>query len=513
MNCTNCGTLLPDDADFCPECGVKRGMDFSAMQTIGDLKTVYDFNETKSSDGDVEVLAPGSKFADRYIIEGILGMGGMGVVYKAEDEVSGEAVALKLIRPERLSSDKALKKLIEEGVTTRKLRHENIVAVYDVGVAEGQPYVSMEHVEGDSLRTWQREMWQTHGDIPFRVSARIVAEILDGLKAAHAAGVIHRDLKPENIILLRDPDEKAAPLRILDFGIAAVKGGATQTGTGTGIGTREYMSPEQKTNPDSVTPATDLYSLSVIFYELIVKVVPQGHWQPPSGGRSDVPSGIDRLIEQGLSNRQESRPQSAPEYRQRLVDAVNLRDYSPPPPPPSPPHPPYKPVNPDQQTGLPKWAIWAGAGGGGFVLLMIIIAALVDSGTYPEDGPCDHLFGAAYEECVFGSGTNTSSNALENLSGFWVDQWGGEASVSVNRNGQFSGSGFGVDGTPFNIKGQLSRSTTIGRIDVPTFGVWYNIELRWDGGCRIDYTTRNPDGSVLMSGTFHANHAPGERCP
>lgn len=537
MTCSNCGTEIPDDAEFCPECGTRQGADFSAMQTLGGLETQFDGPPADDAASTYEILGPGTTFADRYVIEGTVGQGGMGVVYKARDEISGEAVALKLIRPERLSGETALRRLINEGVTTRKLRHPNIVAVYDVGVSNEQPYVSMEYVEGVSLRSWHREKLQSREDVPLRVAARIVAEILDGLMAAHEAGVIHRDLKPENIILLREPDDKKAPLRILDFGIARATDAATQTGTGTGLGTPRYMSPEQITNPDAATPAADLYSLSVLFYELLVDVLPQGHWQPPSGGRSDIPPGIDQLIEQGLSNRPSNRPQSAEDYRARLVAAVNMAIYD-----------TRKPDNsgdsPSLRTGLPKWAIWAGAGAGGFVLLSIIVAAVPwGEDSYPPQGPCDHLMGAAYEECLFGGGEFSDPDDLDgevaarrttrgedlpdtpepspppppnpfrSLSGPWVDQWGTRATISVDQNGRLSGSGRGPDGTPFNMDGQLSRSPTRGRLNVPAYGLSFELQLRWDGGCHIDYVTYNPDGSTNTAGRYHANHAPGAPCP
>ena len=513
MKCSNCGADIPDDAEFCPECGAKQGVDFSAMQTVGGLDTVID-GLPADLPPQYETLSPGTVFADRFEIEGTIGQGGMGVVYKARDTVSEEAVALKLIRPERLSGEAALKKLIDEGVTTRKLRHPNIVAVYDVGVSGDQPYVSMEYVDGVSLRSWHRQKLQAREDVPLRVAARIIAEILDGLKAAHEAGVIHRDLKPENIVLLEEPTDKKAPLRILDFGIARATDAATQTGTGTGLGTPRYMSPEQITNPDGAMPSADLYSLSVLFYELLVDVLPQGHWQPPSGGRSDVPVGIDQLIEQGLSNRPSSRPQSAEDYRAQLVAAVNMGNY------PPQPQPTSRPASPQTTPGLPKWAVWAGAGGGGFVLLMIIIAAFSSGGgDYPPVGPCDHLYGAAYDECVFGGGDDGGgggpvkpADPFTKLSGPWVDDWGTRASVSVDRNGYMSGSGRAPDGTAINISGQLSLNPTMGRVDVPAIGMSFPMELQWDGGCVVDYITYNLDGSINTMGTYYAN-APGGRCP
>lgn len=153
-----------------------------------------------------------------------------------------------------------------------------------------------------------------------RTAANIVSQILAGLDAAHKAGVVHRDLKPENVMLAGEPSDAGADLKILDFGVARAAG-AGDTGA-TSLGTRGYMAPEQITAPDAAQPSADLYSLSVMFYELLVGVVPQGHWQPPSAGRSDVPAAIDDLIQRGLSNNPRQRPQSVAEYAQALNAAM-----------------------------------------------------------------------------------------------------------------------------------------------------------------------------------------------
>ncbi|MDX1294470.1 MAG: serine/threonine-protein kinase, partial [Hyphomonas sp.] len=337
--------------------GLKQG----AMMTLGGLETLDDTQTHTGRTHQAPTLETGTVFADRYVIEDIVGRGGMGVVYKATDTLAEKTVALKLIRPERLGGANAVKRLIAEGITARDIRHPNIVAVYDVGESGGQPFVSMEYLGGKSVRTWHREKVQKREDVPLRVAARIIAEILDGLKAAHDAGVIHRDLKPENIILLDEPTAEAAPLKILDFGIARA-GEGLESGTGTGLGTPRYMAPEQITHADSVGPSADLYSVSILFYELLVDVLPQGHWQPPSGGRADVPLGIDMLIEKGLSNRPANRPQSAQEYRKALVDAVNLGWV--------------KPVADDEggetaQFPTGKVLLWGGAGLGALCVLAI----------------------------------------------------------------------------------------------------------------------------------------------
>ena len=329
QHCSECGTPLAANDLFCRSCGLEvpgvPTYDSSdpVMETIGGQKTIGgEHTRTGGRTSPSVDLEPGTEFTDRYVIDSVIGRGGMGVVYKAKDTLTDQTIALKLIRPERASGESAIKRLIAEGTTARDIRHKNIVAVYDVGATDGQPFVSMEFIGGPSLRAWHREKALAHEPVPVRGAARIIAEILDGLKAAHDKGVVHRDLKPENIILMGEPDAKSAPLKILDFGIANVAGGP-DTGTSGGLGTIGYMAPEQKTNPSAATASADIYSVSILFYELLMDVQPTGHWQPPSSARSDVPPGIDSLIETGLSNRPASRPQSAAAYRKTLVNAIN----------------------------------------------------------------------------------------------------------------------------------------------------------------------------------------------
>jgi len=331
MKCPNCQSEVTADVRFCGECGqamrqlgkslVEESKPAPApMPDLAGLRTIDDM-ETRTPRGETQrLMQPGDVFAGRYEVSQVIGEGGMGVVYRAHDKLTEKDVALKLIRADRLAGKDAVKRLIREGVTSRDIRHPNVVAVYDVGDAGGQPYMSMEFLGGQSLRAWNRRRLQSSSDCSMRAAANIIAEILAGLDAAHKAGVVHRDLKPENVMLLGEPNDQAAQLKILDFGVARAAG-AGDTGA-TSLGTRGYMAPEQITAPDAAQPSADLYSLSVMFYELLVGVVPQGHWQPPSGGRSDVPPAIDKLIERGLSNNPRVRPQSVAEYGKALAEAM-----------------------------------------------------------------------------------------------------------------------------------------------------------------------------------------------
>lgn len=485
--CRNCSAQLNSGDRFCPECGAdQQGGGLEALMTIGGLETMEPSQARPADRDSMRDLSPGTEFAGRYVIENIVGKGGMGVVYRAHDKLADKAVALKLIRADRLSGQGAVKRLISEGITARDIRHQNIVAVYDVGEAEGQPFVSMEFINGQSLRDWHREKIRQRQDIPLRVAARIVAEVLDGLSAAHAAGVVHRDLKPENIMLTEEPTEASSPLKILDFGIARATSGAMDSGTGTGLGTPRYMAPEQVTTADTAGPCADIYSLSVIFYELLVDVLPQGHWQPPSGGRADVPKTIDALIERGLANRPANRPQTAKEYRKQLVEAVNVG-------------PAYVPeTKPDRERakggsgGMLKWIGISSSAVFALFLLIAIAAAIGD-----ENGNEGTGGGAPYAS----------------LSGRWDDGAGSIYNVSVAGNGAFSGTGQSSYGYNLHISGKLNGTAGDFTLSAPGTGLDYQGRMQWDQGCHISYQTYDLSGSLAAQGQIHVNHPPGAPCP
>lgn len=492
--CNKCGAQMNQEDRYCSECGTdQQGGRLEALMTIGGLETMDPSQVLPAEREGMRDLSPGTEFSGRYLIESIVGKGGMGVVYRAHDKLADKAVALKLIRPDRLTGQGAVKRLISEGITARDIRHHNIVAVYDVGETEGQPFVSMEFIKGQSLRDWHREKIRQRQDVPLRVAARIVAEVLDGLAAAHAAGVVHRDLKPENIMLTEEPTETLAPLKILDFGIARATSGAVESGTGTGLGTPRYMAPEQVTAADSAGPPADLYSLSVIFYELLVDVLPQGHWQPPSGGRSDVPKTIDTLIERGLSNRPANRPQTAKEYRKQLVDAVNVG-------------PVYTPENkPERQpetggtAGPLKWIGIASAAFFSLIFLIVIVGAMGGG----DEG----------DLVVGGGGSVISASPYADLSGTWDDGGGNIYNVSVAANGAFSGTGQSSYGYGLQISGKLNGTSGDFTLTAPSAGLSYQGQMQWDRGCHISYQTYDMAGAFAGQGQIHVNHPPGAPCP
>ena len=497
--CPSCGAALPDAARFCVECGVAIGAaaSVSAVHTVSGLETAPLQNLPGQQEAaDTAMLKPGDVVAGKFEIERVIGQGGMGVVYKAKELVSGQSAALKIIGQNSTGSERAVQRLIDEGTTTRGISHPNVVQIYDIGLYGSQPYIAMEYIDGKPLHIWRGEKMANGEPVPIQVAGQIVKEILNGLEAAHDVGVIHRDLKPENIMLLDEPTTTLARIKIVDFGIALATKTATGSGTGTGLGTQMYMAPEQIRNADAANASADLYSLSKIFYELIIGVLPMGHWQPPSSGRADVLPQVDALIEKGLSVNRDSRPQSAAEYKAALIAAMNG-------------------VVPKEQvkSGSNKTALMVG----GAVVAMIATVAVFSGGsTGPADDPNwgedvrEHI--AIDDDIIDESDLSPPSPSFAYYNGVWVDQSGGAFRVTVSGNGEFSGTGAFGDGTNVTIAGRMDNRNL-----VFSFGLNGQVFVAGEGErtdqCHFSFEAENFITGRYASGVFHVNHQPGEPCP
>jgi dipeptidyl aminopeptidase/acylaminoacyl peptidase/predicted Ser/Thr protein kinase len=197
-----------------------------------------------------------------FTIERELGKGGMGVVYLARDTELHRPVALKFLGLESLVDPVTLERFQREAQAAAGLNHPNIVTIYEVGEAGGQRFIAMEYVEGDSLRTMV-----AGGPLPWDEACAIARQMCDGLKAAHAQGIVHRDIKPENVIVTGDGRAK-----ILDFGIAKLRGARPITREAT-VGTAWYMSPEQLRG-EQVDHRTDVWATGVVLYEMLTGLPP-----------------------------------------------------------------------------------------------------------------------------------------------------------------------------------------------------------------------------------------------
>jgi eukaryotic-like serine/threonine-protein kinase len=238
-----------------------------------DSDRTLDSNRTVGAPGDVPTLispdqgpalSAGTVLAERYHIVELLGLGGMGAVYKVFDRKLTRIVALKTILPEMAATPTALKRFKQEVLLAQSIVHKNVVRIFDIGEDGATKFITMDFIEGVDLKTLIKE----RGKLPPTEAAGIIRQVCEGLETAHAAGVVHRDLKPQNIML-----EKDGHIVVMDFGIAQSGQSQGVTQTGAFLGTPDYMSPEQAQTED-VDARSDIFSLGLIFFELLTGKLP-----------------------------------------------------------------------------------------------------------------------------------------------------------------------------------------------------------------------------------------------
>jgi tRNA A-37 threonylcarbamoyl transferase component Bud32 len=301
-NCPRCGTTLPADSPqgLCPRCVLGVGLD-TQTEATGEFGT----------HGTKIVPPPEAEVARRFPhleILGCLGHGGMGVVYKARQSKLNRLVALKILAPEKGADPKFAERFLREAQALARLSHPNIVTVHDYGEADGMFFLLMEFVDGMTLRQLLSESRMK----PEQALA-IVPPICEALQFAHEQGVVHRDIKPENVLL-----DKQGRVKIADFGIAKLVGmekpRAALTEERSVIGTPHYMAPEQVEKPTTVDHRADIYSLGVVFYEMLTGELPLGKFQPPSK-KVQVDVRLDEVVLHALEKEPERRYQHASQVK------------------------------------------------------------------------------------------------------------------------------------------------------------------------------------------------------
>jgi serine/threonine-protein kinase len=311
--CSKCGTQYPDTVRFCTRDG-------SVLE--------HDAPSEESQIGKV--------LAGKYRLDAYLSRGGMGSVYRATHLMLEKPVALKVIKPELVGSSEFARRFQREARAATSLNHPNIVAVYDLGQADdGTLYIAMELVDGPSLK----DAIQKAGPMdPIRI-VRLMRQVLSALALAHRNHIVHRDLKPQNIMLATDRDGNEIA-KLVDFGIAKTFDDRTQlTSTGFAIGTPQYMAPEQASGSD-VDGRSDLYSLGIILYEMLVAEVPFNDPSTPailvkhlteapvrpSLRRTDIAvhRGLEDIAVRCLEKDPSKRYQNAEEMAQAMAAAVSL---------------------------------------------------------------------------------------------------------------------------------------------------------------------------------------------
>jgi len=300
--CPQCQQPLPINAPegLCPQCLLKA----AAAPPSEPLMV------TESGGGVVDIGDPVAvgKCLPQFEILELLGRGGMGVVYKARQKQLDRLVALKILPPSEAHAADFVARFTREARSLAKLSHPNIVTVYDFGESGGLYYFIMEYVDGANLR----QMMQAK-QLTAQQALAIVPKICDALQFAHEEGVMHRDIKPENILL-----DKKGRVKIADFGLAKLlrreQADHTLTMSGMTLGTPRYMAPEQMDKPESVDHRADIYSLGVVFYEMLTGELPMGRFAPPSQ-KVQVDVRLDEIVLHALERDVERRYQHVSEVR------------------------------------------------------------------------------------------------------------------------------------------------------------------------------------------------------
>jgi predicted Ser/Thr protein kinase len=311
--CPQCGELLPPDAPagLCPNCVMALN-----------LKTETVFTDDTPA---VQPPLPPEQIAPHFpqleILE-CLGRGGMGVVYKARQKTLNRFVALKLLAPERVQDVKFAERFAREAQALAALNHPNIVTIHDFGQAGGFYFLLMEFVDGLNLR----QLLRTRKFTPEEALA-IVPALCDALQFAHDRGIVHRDIKPENLLL-----DKAGRVKVADFGIAKMLGAANggsdggtaapEDATQSTLGTPGYSAPEQKTDPQRVDSRADIYSLGVVFYEMLTGELPGKKIEAPSK-KVQIDVRLDEVVLRALEKKPELRYQQVSEVKTMVETIVS----------------------------------------------------------------------------------------------------------------------------------------------------------------------------------------------
>ncbi|HEX3719983.1 MAG TPA: protein kinase [Verrucomicrobiae bacterium] len=340
-----------------------------------------------------QIIAP-EEFARHFpqleVLE-CLGRGGMGIVYKARQKSLNRLVALKLLAPERVRDGRFAERFAREAQALAALNHPNIVTIYDFGQAGEFYFLLMEFVDGLNLRQLLRARKFTPEE-----ALAIVPPLCDALQFAHDRGIVHCDIKPENLML-----DKSGRVKVADFGIAKMLGSANGSGgageslgpenaTQTAVGTPNYSAPEQRSDPQRVDSRADIYSLGVVFYELLTGELPGRPLEPPSR-KVQIDARLDEVVLRALEKKPELRFQQASEVKTMVETVVHPQTVS-------------------RANGRPKYAL-AGIGAA------IGTAMMLGIWFWPHREPTRKVFTATahkgdIEASVVSLGTVESSNSV-----------------------------------------------------------------------------------------------------
>jgi len=304
--CKDCGAPVGEEAPegLCPRCLLKMAMGTRPPGTAPGEGPV----PPPGSPGALPDPARLSEYFPQLEILELLGQGGMGAVYKARQPGLDRLVALKILWRQGVSDPGFAERFTREARALARLNHPNIVAVHEFGQTHGLHYLILEFVDGTDLRRIEHSARLTP-----RQALEIIPQICAALQFAHDEGVVHRDIKPENVLL-----DKKGRVKITDFGLAKILGlepqGRRLTGVRDVMGTPHYMAPEQVEHPQEVDHRADIYSLGVVFYEMLTGELPLGRFAPPSR-KVPLDARLDEVVLHTLEKEPERRYQQASQVK------------------------------------------------------------------------------------------------------------------------------------------------------------------------------------------------------
>ena len=321
---------------FCPKCGKENQNTYKFCKGCGTV--LPDFAEvlSKSQQFHFSVQTQnltGQILDDRYRLEAKIGAGGMGDVYRATRLLIGDTVAIKILHTHLSRNTLAAERFRREAQTAIRLRHRNLVQIYDVGISRTQnvPYILMELAEGFTLR----QIMNHNKDLPLDFVVTVIAQVCAALSEAHKIGIVHRDIKPENIIA--NQTKTGWQVKVLDFGIAKLYDQVDNNLTldGSAMGTPQYMSPEQCLG-ETLDGRSDIYSLGIVLYEMFCGITPfksastsaiaiyqvQNTPPRPHSINPNINPQIEAVILRALSKKPEDRQQTAAELAGDLINVV-----------------------------------------------------------------------------------------------------------------------------------------------------------------------------------------------
>jgi serine/threonine-protein kinase len=318
IQCPSCSSRIPEESRFCSACG-KEVAAASQLETVTSVpdQTPSDSDRSgrgarisTSSDPSLDArFTPGTMLAGRYRVIGLLGRGGMGEVYRADDLKLGQPVALKFL-PEAVERDPhRLSRFLNEVRVALRVSHPNVCRVHDIGEVDGQHYISMEYVDGEDLASLLRRIGRFPGDRALQAARQLCA----GLAAAHDQGILHRDLKPANVMI-----DGRGRVKITDFGLAGLAG--ELHGVEIRAGTPAYMAPEQLAGKE-ITQRSDIYALGLVLYELFTgKPAAEGSTpaeivrrrETPPTSPSSIVEGVEPAVERVILRCLEKQPAGRP---------------------------------------------------------------------------------------------------------------------------------------------------------------------------------------------------------